>query len=52
MIVMENKNMAVYGIGCNYGGHEDVSEEFHDRGVACMGHEPDDFPSYNNDLKY
>lgn len=51
MIVMEDKNMAVYGIGCNYSGHEDVSEDFHDRGVACMGHDPDKYPYFTGLFK-
>lgn len=36
--------MSFIGIGAMFGGTEDVSSEFINRGVACIGFEPDDAP--------
>ncbi len=38
--------MAIYGIGYKYKGRKDVSKPFLDNSVACMNHEPKDFPYF------
>ena len=37
--------MTIYGIGCNYSG-EDELDAFLNSNVACMGHEPEEYPYF------
>jgi hypothetical protein len=42
--------MAIYGIGCDYSG-EDQLEDFINRKIACMGHNPDEYSYYKGLFK-
>lgn len=38
--------MAVFGIGCNYNDVGSMLEEFYNKDIACMGHEPKQYPYF------
>lgn len=42
--------MEVYGIGCNYSG-DIVVEDFYNQAVACMGHNPTEYPYFTGLFK-
>ena len=44
--------MAIFGIGAAYGGQNDVSSRFIDKGIACLGWSEKDAPTLHYLLKH
>jgi len=44
--------MAIYGIGAYYNGTDDVSEEFVNKNLACIGWDASDAPTLHLMLRY
>jgi hypothetical protein len=44
--------MAIYAFGASYGGKKDVSGDFVQRGIACVGWSPKDAPTLHTILKH
>ena len=44
--------MAIYGIGASYRGTQDVSQDFLNVGLACVGHNEKDAPPLHTILKH
>jgi hypothetical protein len=44
--------MAIYGIGASYHGTGDVSQDFKDKGLACVGWDESDAPPLHTILKH
>lgn len=44
--------MAIYGIGANFGGSDDVSKQFIKREVACLGYSKEDSPTLHTMLAH